>query len=208
MKPNPDSPVAAVLSQIWDLAVLNILWLLCSLPAVTVGVSTAAMHRVVQGMLRKEEQSIPAVFFRAFRQNFRQATGLWLILLAAVAVLSGDLYFMAHWRFFGKIVLQSFFLMLLLLCIFVSQYLFPLLAEFQNNSRSMLKNALLMSVRHLPQTVGMFLLRLVPLLLFLFYTEIFLCGFLFWIFLGFALIAYVDELLLSRIFRTCAGRNP
>ena len=80
---DPDSPILRFLTQAAELAWLNILWVVCSLPVFTLGASTAALCTAVRNMIRESGHWNSAAFFRAFRDNFKKSTLLWLILLAA-----------------------------------------------------------------------------------------------------------------------------
>ena len=77
---------------------LNVLWFICSLPIVTIGASTAALYYVSLKIVRGEEGRVFSSFFHSFRENFRQATVIWLILLATGAFLGFDGYIAAHLR--------------------------------------------------------------------------------------------------------------
>ena len=89
---DPDSPILRFLTQAAELAWLNILWVVCSLPVFTLGASTAALCTAVRNMIRESGHWNSAAFFRAFRDNFKKSTLLWLILLAALALLGADVY--------------------------------------------------------------------------------------------------------------------
>ncbi len=138
-------------------AYLNVLWLICCLPVVTAGASTTALFYVAERMARDEEGSIARDFFRSFRQNFRQATGIWLILLAAGALLGADGYVLWHLRYtngFWTICLAVLFAAAGAYAV-VLMYIFPLLARFENSTKEMFKNALMIGVRYLFCTVLM-----------------------------------------------------
>ena len=78
---NPDNKIANFLTKIMYLAWLNFLWLLCSLPIVTIGASTTAVYYTAMRMARDDEGYIARDFFHSFKENFLQATGVWLIVL-------------------------------------------------------------------------------------------------------------------------------
>ena len=52
---------------ICDLILLNILWLVCCLPIVTIGASTAAMHSVARKMAACEHYTVWSGFWHGFR---------------------------------------------------------------------------------------------------------------------------------------------
>ena len=85
-----DNPFFRLMGAIGDLVVLNILWLLCCLPVVTAGASTLALFAIVHKIAAGEDYRTAAGFFNAFRRDFKQATALWLVVLAAgIAALAG-----------------------------------------------------------------------------------------------------------------------
>jgi uncharacterized membrane protein YesL len=86
---------------------LNLLWLVCSLPIVTIGASTTALYYVTLKIAENEEGDITQQFFRSFKANFKQATVLWLILLAVGIVLSvvGVRLVYRHENNYAKVIL-------------------------------------------------------------------------------------------------------
>ena len=46
---DPNSAFSRGMERVWTLVVLNVLWVLCSLPVVTIGPSTAALYQVKKG---------------------------------------------------------------------------------------------------------------------------------------------------------------
>ena len=89
---DPNGAFARGMERVWSLIVLNVLWLVCSLPVVTMGASCAALYQVLGKLIAGEDSHVARQFFRAWGENWKKATPVWLILLA-VAVLCGfDLY--------------------------------------------------------------------------------------------------------------------
>ena len=75
---------------------LNILWLVCCLPVFTAGAATTALWYVCLKCARGEETSVTSMFFRAFKENFKQATVLWLIMLPVGILLGVDAWVLYH----------------------------------------------------------------------------------------------------------------
>lgn len=166
-----DGPVMRFLSTMVDLMLLNVLWLVCSLPVITIGASTTACYYVCLRLTRGEA-SVTKDFFRSFRQNFKQATILWLILLAAAAFLVFDFYFLEALSGTIKEILNVLLLMISAVCIFVTLYAFPLLAQFDNTLKKNLQNALLLSFRHFWKTILMALVFVLIIDVFLFFPVV------------------------------------
>ena len=142
---------------------LNLLWFVCSLPIVTIGASTTALYYVCFKIVRDEEQHVGSQFFRSFRQNFRQATQLWLIMLGAGLFLGVDLYIVWHLRASTAgaaavlwTLLLAFLIAVSVMYVIVLTYLFPLLASVENTNRAMLKNSFLIGTHYLFVTILVF----------------------------------------------------
>lgn len=91
-KLNLDNPVFRAMSRLGDMVFLNLLWVLCSLPLVTAGASTAALLTVARRLVGGESCRIGGDFLHAFRLNWKQATRTWLILAAAGVLFAMDLF--------------------------------------------------------------------------------------------------------------------
>lgn len=89
---NPEGKLMLLFTKIAYSAYLNVLWFICCLPIVTVGASTTALFYVTLKIAKVEEGNITKSFFRAFRQNFKKATIIWLILLTLGIILALDGY--------------------------------------------------------------------------------------------------------------------
>ena len=88
---NMDNKFFVFMGRVADLILLNILCILCCIPIVTAGASITALYYVTLKMARDEESYIIRSFFRSFKQNFKQATIINVILLLTGAVLFIDL---------------------------------------------------------------------------------------------------------------------
>lgn len=142
---------------------LNILWFICSLPIVTAGAATTALYYVCFKVVKGEEGNVTAMFFRSFRENFRQATGLWLVMLGAGIFLGGDIYILYHLRRAASGPAAIFWTMVMALVIaaavmytIVLIYIFPLTASVVNTGRELLKNSFLIGTHYLFATILVF----------------------------------------------------
>ena len=196
---DPDAPIMRFLTQAAELAWLNILWVVCSLPVITIGASSAALCTAVQNMLREKGAWNTAAFFRAFRENFKRSTLLWLILLAALALIGADVYI-----FRALFPEQTFYLALPGVCfavwLIVCIWAFPLTATFENTVWNTLKNALLLGVGYLPRTLLMAAIHLLPVILFFVSPAAFYGVSILWLVLLSAVTCYTDLTLMRRPF--------
>lgn len=197
-----DGPVMQFITKIVYSVWLNILWMLCCLPIVTVGASTTALFYVALKIAKNEEGNITRAFFRSFRENFRQATLVWLILLGAGVILGIDGYIFYHMRF--ESVLWTFgtaiFMVVLAAYAIILMYIFPLMARFDNTLWAMFKNSLMIGMRFLLCTV---LMALVYFIMVLVVIRIFTPAVIF----GEGLCALLCSYLLSNILEQVGGKR-
>ena len=149
---DPDGSIMKALSRVADLAILNVLWLICSLPIVTMGAATTALISVTLKMTDDKEGYLFRSYFKAFKRNFKQSTIGWLIILVALLILGADYYIMCQWDSQLRYGMITVIILAALILLFVGLYIFPLIAKFENTIGEYFKNALFMSIRHLPYT--------------------------------------------------------
>lgn len=157
---NYDNPIWRFVGRIWDLFILNILWIVCSIPIVTFGASTTAMYYCTLKIARdRDSGGIFSMFFHSFKDNILQSTIIWVIM----AIIGGILFF--DIRFFSvyapinntviKMIVFTITCFLIMLWMFIFLYVFPIQAKFINPIKQTFKLALFMSVKHLVRTVIM-----------------------------------------------------
>lgn len=190
---------SAYLSVLYDLFLLNMLWLLCSLPLITMGAATAALYYVSLKMAEKREGNIISSYFYSFKQNLRQGILLQILLFILLLPPASAVY-LARGEAFGGLIFWISLLVLFFLAVIYS-YAYPLLARFDNTVKNTFINAAKLAVLYPATSLRLLLLNLSPLLFALLFPELFLRSLLLWAALGFALIAYINSLLLRDIFQ-------
>lgn len=201
---NYDNPVWRFIGKLGDLMVLNLLWTICSLPVFTIGASTTALYYVTLKLVRDEGDSTVSSFFRSFKSNFKQATALWLILLGICMTLAVDCWFFVTGQLpmpeTLKLVFTALSGFILMVCLFVMIYVFPVQSRFYNPVKKTLFNAFFMSIRHLPLTIGMVAADLAIGAAF-YFSFFFLpqLGALLFLF-GMPLVAFVNSYMLNAVF--------
>lgn len=203
-----ENPFIQFLVRVGDLMILNALFILCSLPVVTLGASLTAMHRVTQNMLFEQEEPIIKSFFRAFRQNFKQSTLAWLVELVVIVSLVCDvLLVMAY--FDGGLAKAMYILVavLAILVVGVFSYLMPLIARYENGMRQQVNNAVVLAIIKLPKTVLLTLLNLLPVILLLISVPVFVQTLIFWVIIGFAFVSFLTSSILKPVFQQLEKGN-
>ena len=193
-----DNPVMRFIGKFWDVLVLNILWLICSIPVFTIGASTTAVYYVTLKLARDDDGYTIRSFFHSFKQNFRQATIIWLILLATGIILIADVWFVLTANVVPagtmRVLATALFLGLLIVWFAVLTYVFPVLARFYGTVRQTITNAFLLSVRYILYTIAMIILDALIVILTITSLPVLTM-------LGVALIAFVNSFLLEIVFK-------
>lgn len=70
---------------------LSILWVVTSLPVITIGASTTALYYAVVKVIRNNEGYGWGEFWNGFRTNFKQATIIWLVALLFLELHPNDI---------------------------------------------------------------------------------------------------------------------
>lgn len=160
-----DSPVMRVLSRIADLMILNVIAAICCIPIFTIGASTTALHYVVLKLARGEEGYILKDFFKSFKTNFKQATIIWLIMLAFILIYVADIYLVFYSGIEFPQALKVVIMAVGILALVVSTYIFPVLSRFDNTIKHTIKNGVVMSILALPKSIIMLVVDCIPILI-------------------------------------------
>lgn len=194
-----DNPVWRFIGKFFDIMILNILWFLCSIPIVTMGASTTAVYYVTLKLVRDEEGSSVKAFFKSFKENFRQATIIWLILLAAGAILGFDLAFFLRNQDMSstfRSVMLAIFLAFSVVYLGIALFVFPLQCRFYNTVKRTLFNAFFISLRHFFHTLGIWVIDIGLIALAIYVLPLLLP--MFFLF-GFPLLAFINSFVLVGI---------
>ena len=199
---NLDTPLMQMLTRVGDMIIINFLTIICSLPIITAGAAISATHRIMQDFLMDNETTIVRTYFRAFKENFKQATRVWLALVVIIAALLADVFLI---NLFIQGSLRSFFVILLsavaLIVFAISMYIFPLLTRYRNTLPQHLRNSLILMITKLPRTIGMMALHALPFVILWLSYNLFLQTLIFWLFVGASFTIFMDTFLLKPVFQ-------
>jgi len=200
---NMDSPFFRAMSRVADLLILNVVFVICCIPIVTIGPALTGLFYVTLKMVRNEESYIVRGFFHSFKQNLRQGIIINLIMMAAGVLLWMDLRivranFGGNTGFALSVVFAAMAFFYLMLFI----YIYPVLSRFYNTIRNTFINSFLMAIRHLPYTVLMIFFTACPILIIFMpesMTAVQSILLLLLILMGFSTIAYCNSFFMAKI---------
>jgi len=192
-----ESPFMQVMGKVADLMWLNILTLICCMPIVTAGAAMTALHYSALKIARNEECYITKDYFKSFKENFKQATIIWLFQLFIVLVLVGDFYIIEKAEVDLGSKMQLLLMVVAIMVLFTSMFIYPVLAKFENSILQTIKNAFFIGVLQFPKTILMMVLAVAPFVLFIFFEQLTPIVFCF----CFSAPAWVSAKLYSKFFK-------
>lgn len=201
---NLDGPFIAFLNKAADLVLLNFLYIICCIPVVTIGAATTALYYVTLRMAKNEEGYITKDFFRSFKENFRQATIIWLILLCLGIIFGGEFFIINRMEGTVAFVIECILCLGILLFAFEMLYAFPVLSRFENTIKNTMKNALFISILQIPKTLAMLVFSIIPIVMVLASLR--------WLplvaALGFSVAGYTNACWMNKIFKKFEPEEP
>lgn len=195
-----DSVFGQIMTRLGILIAANILFIIFSLPIFTIGASFTALYYVMLNVLRGETDLNPfRTFWTGFRQNFKQATKYWLLVLVLFVVLYLEIFWCR--QFTGPMAVFQYPLMALVLILFIlASYLFPTLAAFHVTLSQLLVDCIYFAFRRPITLVIILFTNVMPMVLtYLDYPRLPLYAFL-WCLCGFALVAFSNARLLIKLY--------
>lgn len=157
-----EGPLIGFLQKIGTLIVLSVLFLLCSLPVVTIGAAASALYYAVAKSVRRERGYPTKEFFRAFKRNLKNGTVLTVIFggLAALILYNREVLWQAsagEREMLSEIMMGSsdgraltLYVIYDGILIFIAMlivYLFPVLSRFAMKLSDIVKLSFVMSLR-------------------------------------------------------------
>lgn len=194
-----DSKFFTFMGKVADAVILNLLFLVTSLPIITIGTSLTALYSVTLKQSEGTSAYIVKEYFHAWKINFKQSTLLWIFSLIVYSLLFMNLSLKTTGSI--SLIMHGIMVLTLILYTMVSLYAFPLLAKFNNTLKHTIVNALFLSIRHFLTTC-----MLMGTAFFFVFITAFSPQSLFepmiaaWMLLLFAVIARMQSVFLNRVF--------
>ncbi len=198
-----DNPLMQFLSKVAQVLELNLLFLVCSIPVFTIGASLTALYYCFFKEKDGQEGYLIRKFFKSFKENFKQATLLWLILLAFFLLLYTEMSVAPAVAGFTGTMMRSMIFLALIFWYLILSYSFALQSRFYNSIKDTLSNAVLMIFINGPFSILITAVAAAMLLITVMQTNprIFWNLVLFWILFGFALNVMINVELMAGVFK-------
>ena len=186
-----------------DLIVLNIIFILSCVPVITVGPALVALYSVSLKLADGSEGYVVKGYIKAFKENFKQGIVVGIVLEIIGFVLGYDAVVLYYSK--ESYAGMGFFITVVALAVIVMvmQFIFPLLARYQNTIKNTVKNACLIAVSKLPYTALLLVLELFCVLVC--YLSVF--GYLYVGLFGCSFCAFLQSKILKKIFMQIEGKE-
>ena len=172
-----DSTVVRGLTKIGDCICLSVLWIVFSLPVVTMGASSAALYKAVYHCLRRDEAGLWKKFWESFKENLKRSTIIWLVEMLVLSLLTVDVFVFRSIKLSGDTMGDFYWVTLIILGIALTWtvYLAAYSAKFNGKVWEVMRVSFLLMLFHpikfmcvfIPLLAGAVFVLLAPFMLFL-----------------------------------------
>lgn len=189
-----DSPVWRFIGRLIDFLYLTLLWIVTSIPLITIGASTTTVYYIALKMADNDEGYLTQMYFKNFVRFFRESTVVWLMVLAVGVVLAGDFCICFRLKSPVSAMLMAAFAVIAAVYLMTILYLFPVMARIHQSPFGYVKVSFYLSVKYFGWTVLCLVISVCVAALGVF-------GFWPLLLLGIGLTAYLQSLVFRQIFR-------
>lgn len=198
-----DNPLMRFLSRVADVLILNLLFIITSLPVITIGASLTSLYYCLFKIKEQEEGYLLKKYFHSFKQNFKQATIMWLFMLIVGVVLF--LEFLMYRDSPGTMgsVVRSVVLIGVIFWYLIGTYAFALQSRFYNTIKNTYTNAVILVFANGPRSIAILALTAAIVGFSIFQTDTWLAWnlILLWLLFGFAGIGTINVQFLYPIIK-------
>jgi uncharacterized membrane protein YesL len=160
--------------RLWDIVKISLLWLVCSIPIVTIGPATVALNKITLEMVDESEGYVARDFLKAFKANLKTSIPLGILGVAALYAVYLDMQFFhavegSPMLFLVAAIITGF------VCSMAFIYAFPLMARYDNRTLRTLRLSYEIATRYFLRTLLLAFLVALEIVLFLWnYTLMFI----------------------------------
>lgn len=146
-----DNKFNRALTKIVDCVLLSILWMVSSIPIVTIGASTTALYYAVHKVILHNRGYVWRDYWAAFRSNFKKSTIAWIIMLVVAAIFGIDINIMRQFSELGEKIgsIYTVFYVFLAVELVWANYVFSYMARFEDKLGRIFRNTVVIMLMNL-----------------------------------------------------------
>lgn len=192
-----DGILASGLRKFWSLILLNVCFLICCIPIVTIGAAATAMYSV---FLNPRDDGPLKHFFLALKDNFKQSTAMWLVFLAVDLLTAVSCILSCLGSFPGYQFIRIITVVFAGLLCSIQIYAFALQARYVNSTGQTLRNALVLGCMGIIPGFLMTVIFLIPVIVFFLNINAFIYVFAIWLWMGYSASSWINAAILKKVF--------
>lgn len=181
-----------LIEKFWILIKLNFLFILFSIPIITIPASIGAMTCITMNLIQRKHVFLLNDFIDKFKENFKQSTYCFIITFTFLFLISFSLILYYILGSQNQIFLILFFISIpiFILCNIAFIYIYPLITTVNLPIHSIIKDSFFLSIVCLKSSILVFII-----LSFIFVISLitFPISFLFLLILFFSLISFISS---------------
>ena len=144
-----DSPLGQVLNFIGDLFLLNIVFIICCIPVITIGPAQSGLYNAMRVLQDREDDSSPLkAFFRGFANGFISISVTWTLFLVFDLILFYTMAMCFDYADTGLFIHWAVPLVGLVLSIILHSVITVFHSQFQCTIGQLIRNGFLMLISH------------------------------------------------------------
>ena len=165
-------PIYRIPNTIYRTFLTGLLWIVCSLPVITIGAATTAALAEFSDEEHNGPHKLSATFFQNFKRSFKKATAIWICVFLVMALLVLDITFYQQLPIESTVVQRVVLTVLFILAdllVGICRFAFFFLAtdDVPRSWHATLKTAAIQALLHLPTWACMMLIDLALLIFFI-----------------------------------------
>lgn len=197
MKFNMNSPLMDFLTTTAQFVALNIIFIICCIPIVTIGPALAALYQVIMRETRGEYGYLFRKYFQHFKEMFLQSflTSVFLGVILLILLFNVGFWNTMEGVLANVIIVIVYIMLLVAACTGI--YVFPLMARFKNGFLQTIKNAFYIALTNPKATIILIVIHVLITAALIYFplSQIFM------VFVGFCFIVYCNSYVLLRVFK-------
>ncbi len=150
--------------RLLDMLKINVLWIICSIPIVTIGASTAAAFDVTMRMIDETEGYVARQFWKAFKANLKNAIPIGI--LAVIGAYALWIMFQLVMTGLHPFIFLSLFILFIAAYIMCFLYAFALSARYENTLLRTIKNSYDIFIRYIGRSLWLVVILFVEIVIF------------------------------------------
>lgn len=196
---NYDGKIYKFLSKFWNIVWISVLWLVCSIPLVTIGPASTAAYYAMAKSVRNGDDTVTKDFFRSFKKNFLQ--GLILGIVYSVVAFAFTYAAVFYYKGSGNIsfAMRWIFYLLILILMNTVSYAFAFLSRFEMKTFNAITYPIALSMIHIKNSVGLIVFRAAAIIVLYWSYNTFMFAILILMLPGF--ICFLDTFMLEPLLK-------